>query len=135
MSAPRELSISNRIDAVVAATRIYDVMREDANFFGLPFGEPWMIIGSLREGDGSLTLIRKWLDVILEAELAQFWRTCWVRRHVGQLELALGLEVDPRSAEALAAHKAGDAAWKSYTSSRKSATAASMEACQMGDDR
>lgn len=131
MSKPRSnLKIAARVDAVVAATKIYKLLdAEDLPWSlrkTLPTGEPWMIIGCLRQAEISRPLIREWLNVILAVDLDQLrrWRVCWIRHHVGELETALGLDHDPRSAEALAAKAGGDEAWKAYTNADEPARAA-----------
>lgn len=134
MTKPRSnLAIANRIDATVAATRIYELMREEENdkWVTLPTSEPWMIIGGLREVVISRELMREWLDAILAAELSRWWRTCWMRRRVGDIETVLGLTHDPRSHEALEAARRGDDAWKTYCNSEPSKSSApiAIEIC------
>lgn len=111
----RKPTISQRIDAVVAATRIADMMQDRPRQSQLPrCDEPWMIIGGLRETDVSRRLIRKWLDAIAAAEFTPHWKRCWVLLHVAEIELAIGLDHDPRSAQALAAKRGDGASWKAF---------------------
>lgn len=117
MSAPllTEAELGRRIDAVVAALKVYEMVLADD---GPSLGEPWYIVGILRTPNGpeaGRDNIREWLDTILAVECKQHWRTCWVRRSVGEIEQALGLPHDTRSAEALAAVAIGADAWKAYT--------------------
>lgn len=111
------ISTAQRVDAAVAALQAYHVARNDADHgLGPMLAESWYLVGILREGDVNRELARKYLDAMLAVELKTHWRTCWVRLHVGEIEEALGLAHDPRSAEALTAARAEDGdAWNVYT--------------------
>ena len=128
-----EADLAGRIDAVVAALKAYEMVMADN---GPSLGEPWYIIGCLRVPEGpqiNRKQLREWLDTILAVECARYWRTCWVRRSVGEIELVLGLPHDPRSAEAMVAVAAGPAAWKAYTGAERQADATEILAGAEGE--
>lgn len=108
-------TIGRRIDAVVAAMKIYEMVKGEERYPYLPGSdEPFMIVGALREQNFSAVLIRRWLDSILEIEMAKRWRKCWVFFYVAEIERALGMAHDPRSAEALIAYE-GRQSWSIYS--------------------
>lgn len=106
-------SVAARIDAVVAAMHIEEHLQEAGNWRER-CREPHMIIGYLRQPRIARAVIRKSLDTMLDIKPTERWRACWIRLYVGEIETALGLPLDPRSAEAIAAW-ATRASWRAYT--------------------
>lgn len=110
------IAIVDRVDGAVAAMRINALLMQDHRWPRcVPDSEPWAIIAALKQPAVDRTIIRKWLDALLDAWLEPAHLTALLRARVCELENALGLHHDDRSVEAFLALGAGDTeTWSAY---------------------
>jgi hypothetical protein len=109
------ISISDRVDAVVATMRIYEYLKDDSRWpRDVPDHQPWRIIAELQVSSIDRVVIRRCLDEVLEARLEPHHLMAHVRARVCEVENACGLLHDDRSVEAFLAQGNRDT-WRALT--------------------
>lgn len=106
--------ISSRIDAAVAAVRISQLLNSEPRFVNDVGVVPWTILSLLRWDPLDHLRVRAALDALLDVQGLQAYGTGTLRLRVAQIESALKLPHDARSAEAFVAEQSGFAAFNSY---------------------
>jgi hypothetical protein len=137
--APRSIPLEmlgSRIEAAIAACKVYGELQRLELDAGAPGTAIWLIIHDLKQARPDLGQVRRRLDELLAVKIAAIasWRTGFLRSYIADIEAALGMPHDPRSAEARAAWDRGMKSWDAYVDELKAREAAE-DALSAGEAR